>query len=412
MRTVSALPFLLFFGLLTGVFAAISPWVGDDIEYAYVASASSPNMTDEPIQDIGDVVRSQINHYQGVNGRTVAHFFVQSFCGLWGQAAFAVCAGLMAALLLFLLMKVGRVNLRDPSQCFLTLLLALSPFYLYYTPCCQIGYVWTACLTLLAHHLMESPPGQLRWGFLLLLFGLVAGWGQEAFNFGLCGAWLLMALTGRVRRVNALLLLLGFTGGCVLIGLSPGAWQRASEVTTSLSGSLQLLAVRLRTFYVLAAFMLYLWVRRQASPWQMLRSEPVLFTALLLCFAFNLFIGVIGARQLFGIELFSMLLLLRLMAHFEVPAARLSTVIGLLTFALTFMLLRRGDYLLQTRQAYDRTMELALSAPDGATVLHRYSGGDALWPGPQFLETMEKKVRTQTGRNVHIVPACSLPEGN
>lgn len=399
------LPFLLFFGLLTGIFAAISPWVGDDIEYAYVASASSPNMTDEPIKDLGDVVRSQVNHYQGVNGRTVAHFFVQSFCALWGHAAFAVSAGLAAMLFLYLVMLVGRVDFRKPSQCFLALLLALTPFYLYYTPCCQIGYVWTASLTLVAFRLMESPPSQRRWGILLLLLGLVAGWGQEAINFGVCGAWILMALFGRVRKPNALLLLLGFAAGCLLIGLSPGAWHRAAELHVSLPQSLQTAALRLRTFYALLALILYLRVRCRATLPAMFRAEPVLFMALLLSLAFNLYIGVMGARQLFGVELFSMLLVLRLLKRYDVSIPQLSAAVGLLTFALTFMLLRRGDHILQTRRAYDRTMQLARTAPDGAIVLHRFPRGDALWPGRQFLDTMEKQVRTETGNTIHIIPA-------
>lgn len=400
-----AVVYLVFFGLLTALFAALSPWVGDDIEYAYVASASSPNMTAEPVRDIADVVRSQVNHYQGVNGRTVAHVLVQCFCALWGHAAFAVAAGLMAAMFLFLIMRAGRIERGNASQGFVAMLLALSPFYLYYTPCCQIGYIWTGCLTLAFLLLMERPPADRRWGIVLLLFGIVAGWGQEAFNFGLCGAFVTWALLGRVRGINAWMLLLGFTAGCVLIGLSPGAWARAGAQDVPLAESLVMMATRLRTFYLLAAFALYLWATHKVSPWAAMRAEPVLSMALMLSFAFNLAIGVTGARQLFGIELFSMLLLLRWLNVFDVRISRISAVVGLLTFGLTFQLLRRGDYLWQTRRAYDRTMELALKAPDGATVLHRFAGGDDLWPGRQFLDTMEKKVLTQTGRTIHIIPA-------
>ena len=369
----------LLYGLLIATFSAISPWVGDDIEYAFVASPTETNPTMERVESLSDIVRSQVNHYQSTNGRTVAHVLVQGFCGLWGQAAFSIANGIVAVVFLFLLMFVGNASIRSPQQCFVALLLAVSPFYLYYTPCCQIGFVWMACLAMLALWFFENPPAHMKWAILLLLLGIVAGWGQEALTFG--------------------------TIGCALIALSPGAWARAADVDVAAKDSLLMLFTRLRTFYVLLLFVLYLAVRRIAMPWRVFAEEPLLFFALLCAFAFNIFIGVVGSRQLFGIEVFSMLLVLRMLNRYSLPPGHISAVVGVLTFAATFMLLRRGDYLIQTRRAYDRTMELAERAPDGAVVLHRYVGGDALWPGDQFLGTMEKKIRSEQGKDVHLVPA-------
>ena len=397
----------LLYGLLIATFSAISPWVGDDIEYAFVASPTETNPTMERVESLSDIVRSQVNHYQSTNGRTVAHVLVQGFCGLWGQAAFSVANGIVAVVFLFLLMFVGNASIRSPQQCFVALLLAVSPFYLYYTPCCQIGFVWMACLAMLALWFFENPPAHMKWAILLLLLGIVAGWGQEALTFGLCGGIWLQAVRGRVRTLGAWMLLVGFTIGCALIALSPGAWARAADVDVAAKDSLLMLFTRLRTFYVLLLFVLYLAVRRIAMPWRVFAEEPLLFFALLCAFAFNIFIGVVGSRQLFGIEVFSMLLVLRMLNRYSLPSGHISAVVGVLTFAATFMLLRRGDYLIQTRRAYDRTMELAERAPDGAVVLHRYVGGDALWPGDQFLGTMEKKIRSEMGKDVHLVPAES-----
>lgn len=395
----------LIYGLLIGTFSAISPWVGDDIEYAFVASPTETNPTMERVESVSDIIRSQINHYQSTNGRTVAHVIVQGFCGLWGQTAFSIANGIVAVCFLFLLMFVGNAKLSSPQQCFVTLLLALSPFYLYYTPCCQVGFIWMSCLAMLALWLFENPAKHSKWAILLFLFGVIAGWGQEALTFGLCGGMWLRAVRGKVRTPGSWVLLVGFTAGCLLIVLSPGAWARAASVDVTTESSILMLFSRLRTFYILLLLVFYLAVRRIASPRQLFADESLLFFALFCAFAFNMFIGVIGARQLFGIEVFSMLLVLRLLNRYAIPSGHVSAVVGVLTFAATFMLLRRGDYLVQTRRSYDRTMELAERAPDGAVVLHRYVGGDAIWPGEQFLGTMEKKIRSEMGKDVHLVAA-------
>ena len=42
----------LLYGLLIATFSAISPWVGDDIEYAFVASPTETNPTMERVETV------------------------------------------------------------------------------------------------------------------------------------------------------------------------------------------------------------------------------------------------------------------------------------------------------------------------------------------------------------------------
>ena len=52
-QILASLSLLLLTALLYGWYAWISPWVGDDIEYAYMAEWGSRDMGNVPIRTIG-----------------------------------------------------------------------------------------------------------------------------------------------------------------------------------------------------------------------------------------------------------------------------------------------------------------------------------------------------------------------
>ena len=129
-----SLVLLLMLAALVSYFSYVSPWVGDDIEYAYFSAIKDTNGTNLPIHTLQDIVVSQYNHYQSTNGRTVAHCFVQFFCGIGGQIAFSICNGLMYILLVVLICHLTHWDWKKPRSVFVALLLVLFTFNTGFTP--------------------------------------------------------------------------------------------------------------------------------------------------------------------------------------------------------------------------------------------------------------------------------------
>ncbi|MBR1713048.1 MAG: hypothetical protein IJ722_06565 [Alloprevotella sp.] len=408
----TSLALAILFALTVGLFTWTAPWVGDDIEYAYIASPDQLDMSDAPVSSVADVLISQRRHYFNVNGRSVAHTLVQLFCGLWGRVPFTLCNALATALFLLLILRTAGGSLHRPRQMYAALLLTALTFSTYYTPTCQIGYMWMFCLSLAFLCLFRSPVAA-KWRLLLFLFSLLAGWGQEALSTGLCAALAIhLYKTGRTPDWQQRIMAAGYALGTLLITLSPGTLGRAATTDIPFTESLASFIMGLRTTYIATAYAILLVASRRAT-WNELRTTaPLVFDAAATLLAFNFLIGVGGQRQLFGIELLSILLILRWALRFGAPRRTAGIALTALTFVVTLLYLRRADFLRQTHLSYERTMTLCRKAPDGATVLHTFPGGDTRWPGDQFLGTMEKLVHTETGKTIHIRPADEYTKEN
>ena len=227
-----SLVLLLMLAALVSYLSYVSPWVGDDIEYAYISSIKDTNGTNFPIHTLQDIFVSQYNHYQSTNGRTVAHCFVQYFCGIG-----------------------GHWDWKKPRSVFVTLLLVLFAFNTGFTPSCQIGYIWMFCTALGALYIFQRQPKLSFFSALLVfLFSILAGWGQESLNFGLCVSFFVFFLLHfRQNKPARWLVLFGFGLGTLMICLSPGAWTRAAQSHQLLNASLFNLAHYSRALYLIQA---------------------------------------------------------------------------------------------------------------------------------------------------------------
>ena len=87
-----------------------TPTLLDDVVYRFQFTASG-GMPPEPIQNLGDVLRSQYWHYLTINGRAPAHVLAQTFLTLVpGQVLNVLNA------LLFMLLIDGGVRLIAPPK--------------------------------------------------------------------------------------------------------------------------------------------------------------------------------------------------------------------------------------------------------------------------------------------------------
>lgn len=315
-RDISCAVLLIIIAVVMFLLNFFTPLFCDDWHYVFSFG------TQTRIQSIQDVIVSQWHHYFGFNGRFVVHCFVQLFDGILGKGVFNVINALMFALLLCAMARLAvrkRYEYYYPviSLAFILLFFLIPGFkyeFLWLSGSCN--YLWVAVALSFFIYLLEADDERFpSWSPLpLLLFGVVCGWSNEAFVIGLAAAYFVYyckhrKTIGRPKK----LLLLGFFIGVVLLTISPGSLRRA----VSANGGDFAFGMRLRSlfdvrlFYVLAALVIAKSMLRRLRFKEWLKREYVLVIAIFVTFAFVLMTGSHFPQTKFGIEFFSLILILR-----------------------------------------------------------------------------------------------------
>lgn len=290
-----------------------TPWFCDDWHYPFIFG------THTQIGSLSDIIFSQCRHYLHFNGRFIVHCFVQLFAGLLGKGAFNVVNAIMFSTLLYMIALVTSRDKDDYykiiSVAFILLFFLMPGFkYVFLWLSGSCNYLWTGTAILFFLYLMakdETP----RWSRVpLLAVGIVCGWSNEALALGVGAALFLYFLMNRKQLTShRKYLMIGFCLGLVALVFSPGALGRASKVG---HGEFQVVArllnfSNLRFFFLLLALIVFkaIFKPRNFIPW--VKKEQVLLMATFISFAFIFMTGDYHAQSRYGIELFSLILLLR-----------------------------------------------------------------------------------------------------
>lgn len=292
-------------------------WYGDALLYQFSFA------TGEPLRGVADIPVSQYWHFFTTNGRIVAHTLVQVFCGVIGQTPFAVCNAVAYVCLILLLLKYAGCNWREWRMTLAAALLTLFFCDTSYIPPHQIGYIWMSC-TALAFLIVydRQTTEKAGWGTCLMLFltGLICGNGNEAIDLGIGVAiGIDMLIRRRSYGLRRLMLLAGFCIGVCVLCLSPGQMGNATgSYRPPLVLSIFNLVVSLRAFWVFAVVLIAACLRRKVKLCAFVADNWLMLTALAVMLIFNLAITVKGNRQLFGVELYSAVMTLRLLRYFRI----------------------------------------------------------------------------------------------
>ena len=306
--------FLLVVAVVMYFFNRFTPIFCDDWHYCFIFG------TQTPIRTIGDIFVSQWHHYfEFTNGRVVAHFFVQLFDGILGKGVFNVFNAIFFALFLYAL---AVTTSRDKSQyykimsvAFILVLLVMTGFkYVFLWMSGSCNYLWMAILLLFFFRLMEKEEVPKKYNVLLLLFGFVCGWTNEAMVVGLGAGYFFYSITHwKQLKSHRIYLFAGFCVGALFLVLSPASIHRAF---TSSARNFTLMdrivnMQNLRIFFVLILFIIAKAAFRKLDFKQWVKREQVLIIAILVSLVFILFTGFYLVHSRFGIEFFSLMLLLR-----------------------------------------------------------------------------------------------------
>ena len=311
---------IVFFIILT--LCIFTPLATDDWNYVFIVG------TDVRISSLVDVLKSQYTHYFELNGRTPSHILVQIVDSFWGKDVFNVINPLMFVVFLYAI----TVNVtQDFKQYYKTLTAAFFLIFLIF-PGFNMGvlwlsgafnYLWPATALLFFHFIMEKKQISKKYFVPLFLFALICGWSNEAFVVGLAGAYLIYYTCKRNElTAQRVVMLVGFFIGALFLVLSPGSIIKAfgtgnghtfystfSFFYLFFNNFLGMSNLRIMPLLII---IVAISCTRHLSIKRWIRQETILLIAMVISFVFVLATGYTSEHSRWGIELFALLLVLRL----------------------------------------------------------------------------------------------------
>lgn len=369
--------FLLAVFIVMYLLNRFTPMSCDDWHYVFIFG------TLEPIDSLSDIVVSQLHHYQRFNGRLVVHTLVQLFDGMLGKSVFNVFNTLVFLLFLWAVSRLVTDDKHDRykvmSLTFALVFLVLAGFkdvFLWLSG--SFNYLWAGTALLFFHHALERET-MPRWSYFpLALFGLVCGWSNEAFVIGLSVAYFVYYIILHRERFTAhrRWMLVAFFIGVALLVFAPGSLNKANATGTPPSLLVSLYYMRhIRLLPLLLVVVMVMVLTRHLRLREWFKREQVLLIAILVESAFLMMIGIDAVHSRFGIELFALVLLLRLVnwKRVGIVAVSVMNVAVLAVAASVIPVAQRSYQVCQQELEQARTSELVQTrsvVPN--SWLHRY----------------------------------------
>ena len=332
-------------GVVVVAFAVLNfltPEYHDDFVYKFMFEDGSVNY-DHPIKTFRDIFVSQIEHYKIANGRSIVHFMVQFFTSLRDKSVFNIFNALVLGLFIWLINR--PFHRADRARCRLTglalslaLVLLMPRFkdtFLWMTG--SINYLWSATAALVFLFIYEKRREEACGGNTLPLIGaaFLLGWTHEGITLPLgaalvCNHFFHLGKM-QVKGQGLWLILAYLAGGCV-IALAPGTISRSGMNGTVSATTLGLKVIagltvlgKLRIVYLALLVSVIEWFRHRNIIKQVMDRDGYLLLAALLACGIVIISGLESTRTAFGVELFSLIYLLRLAGEL-IPLMHTATV--------------------------------------------------------------------------------------
>ncbi|MDH6308234.1 hypothetical protein M2451_001141 [Dysgonomonas sp. PFB1-18] len=230
----------------------LTPFVSDDYVYLYVYGET------QPVESLGDIIQSQVNHYFLWGGRSVVHFVAQVLLILPSYMSDILNASVYMGYVFLI-----YYHIKGKGEGSISLFLIVNMAIWFFQPVFgdtilwvtgSANYLWGTffiLLLLLPFRLYDgshlSPIKQLVASVGLFILGVIAGWSNENTSGGMILIIILFLLYYRSKAWKAPVWsyvgLLGSIIGFAIMILAPGNFERAGE-----AGSLSLFILGYRLF--------------------------------------------------------------------------------------------------------------------------------------------------------------------
>lgn len=358
-RFVLAISILAIVAIVIFIYTNSIAWVVDDIYYQFNMATGIP----QRIKSVWEIFESQWVHYFTVNGRYVAHWFVQLFCGILGKTIFAVCNAIVYVIYIVMVLKLSGTNIRNTLGLCSATILILFMYDTSYGPAYQIGYAWTfAAVIAWLYVFFSSNISSVCASIGLFIVSVIIGWGHEAISIGVSGALIIHSLKNyKSMSRNQWMMFFGFGLGALLLCVSPASWGRTEKLDVTLFLTMFNMLRFFRAFYIFLIVLIWARVCNRISLKKFYTENSFYINSMIILILFNLVIGVGVNRQLLGIEIMSIIITLRLLPNYSFNRYAL--------VAMTIMV--GGIYVIKwqiinhCRATYDDVVELYQKSVDG-----------------------------------------------
>lgn len=369
------------------VMVRLNLFVCDDFRYAFIQG------TDKPVQTITDAISSQCHAYMFENGRFIVHTLVQCFAGIWGMEWLRVCNTLFFAV--FIWCSCVLVNKGTGKSISVSLILFVCLTMLFAIPvfgysflgniACSVNYLWTASLSLLFLCILNYyEEHKCHFNIIsvsLCLCTIIIGAMQESFSIGLSVGVFVWMLMNRKRVTSTqVALVISYCIGSAIVILAPSNFLREAGWN---NGST---SIFIRVFSGICSVLWYchtmvimcvgLIVGTIVYPVKMrhfCKENISLLISIGISAFFVACVAFTGPHQLVSIELFSAIVMLRLLMRcrcfYHYLYHKLTSV--LLGGVLVGICIPIYYYRCQIKCAYEQMIISARNSTDGCMI-----GGD------------------------------------
>ena len=286
------------------------PLSNDDFGYRFHQE------TDQVITSLGELITSNIYGYLHVNGRFLAHIFIQFFLAWDLLSLFNIfCAGAFLLLICSIvhLVKRGENHHRNIIYVVFCLLLfwPLLASTCYGTVCLNINYLWSAAIytffLVVYFHIKDCQVNYPLWkNIVLFVFGLLCGSWQESFGIGIGGAICMYHLIYiRKTTKSTFYLIVGFGIGLCILLFAPGNFVRVEIENEGFIGLNQFIYQTIQLckhnvfvdVWVILAVLSILIDVKKGSNFLFIKENWLYFSAALISFLFTLYTIAYGMMQ-------------------------------------------------------------------------------------------------------------------
>lgn len=326
------------------------PYRSDDYYYKYkflktnVYNLPQPIDPTKPVNSFSDIIESQINHYQSMNGRFVVQSLVQLFCSKNNKTIYNIIASFIFA---FYLLVIGKIILRSKSSSFIYWIIAITAFWfaipypaaLTSSVSFGVNYLFVSFICLLFLYLYRTINSNTKCYIypILFIFSLICGSLHEGFTLGISG-FLFINLIFNWKKLSQQkkIMAFGFLLGSIFLIVSPGNIDRASQdnPNTDLINIINnriLLFEKLRRFWAVIFVIVFLFLKNKKLLKTLYSNNKDLIYIIFFQFIFLVLLGFRNERSLYGIELFSLVLFLIVLIHLLSQKKQLSKYISFLS---------------------------------------------------------------------------------
>lgn len=325
---------VVFYALLLIVFYLLdrfSPFIADDYAYRFFYDENIGELS--VVNSLMDAIKFQAHDYMTHNGRFIVHTLTAYFCGKLGVEWFRIINSFIFVFLVYGVLSLIRSEFGKRSvdkyiiAFILFMFLPCPGMILFGSIAMCINYLWTACAITYFIILFKSARNKGNIGnskivnVTYLLIALLIGSLQESFSLGISAAlFFYYCFNLKNLRGAVLWMVIGFWLGTLIVTFAPGNFVRLGQVN-NVEGGFSISKVishfsevifNAKLFVILCFLILVLLIKNRVEFVKFITDNVLHFLTILFCVLVSLVIFS-GERQVTCIELFSLILIIKLL---------------------------------------------------------------------------------------------------